>query len=451
VRTTHQWILSAFFLALTLGVVHSGAAQSPDSVLSGEYIVTMHLGVGARSEGDFGVNYISMNFDGIGNGTFTIIYSSFGDSGSAPFTYSVNSDGTFSLDIEFHGEESTLRGIVSSDGVSFTMWPFSVGIRKSSGMSNTSLNGEYVTAGYFTNDEDVSGGEYISMNYGGNGSGMIEIIQSSFDDSGSYPCTYSVSDDGTFLMTVPVDQQEDIVLQGIVSADGESFTMVSTDSSGFGIWAGLKKSFGHTDASLNGEYIMIQYMTEEHSSTEYVAVDFAGDGNAAFEIVYSSGGDSGDAGSFTYSVNDDGTFSITVGGNGGGTVPGILSPDGKRLAMAGPGSPGCAIMAGLAKWDVASGVIENPVGLPACFALHQNYPNPFNPSTTIEFALPHSGLVTLKVYNVLGEEVATLIAGERAAGTYRATWDASGLPSGVYLFRLTAGEYVHTKKMVLMK
>jgi hypothetical protein len=451
VRTTHQWILAAFFLAMTLGVVHNGAAQSPDSVLSGEYIVTMHFGFGARSEGDFGANYISMNFDGTGNGTFAIIYSSLGESGSAPFTYSVDSDGTFSLDIEFHGEGSTLHGIVSPDGVSFTMWPFSVGIRKSSGMSNASLNGEYVTAGYFTNDEDVSGGEHISMNYAGNGSGTIEIIHSSFDDSGSYPCTYSVSDDGTFLMTVAVDLQEDIVLQGIVSSDGESFTMVSIDSSEFGIWAGLKKSSGHTDASLSGEYITIQYMTEEHSSTEYLAIDFAGDGNAAFEIVYSSGSGGGDTGSFTYSVNDDGTFSITVVGNGGGTMPGMLSSDGKRVAMAGPGSPGCAIMAGLAKWDVVSGIIENSIGLPAYYALHQNYPNPFNPSTTIEFALPHAGFVTLKVYNVLGGQVATLIAGDHEAGTFKATWNASGMPSGVYFYRLIAGEYVQTKKAVLKK
>jgi hypothetical protein len=78
-------------------------------------------------------------------------------------------------------------------------------------------------------------------------------------------------------------------------------------------------------------------------------------------------------------------------------------------------------------------------------------PNPFNPSTTIEYALPHAGLVTLKVYNVLGEEVAVLITGDHAAGTFKATWDASDMPSGVYFYRLTAGEYVQTKKAVLMR
>jgi hypothetical protein len=88
---------------------------------------------------------------------------------------------------------------------------------------------------------------------------------------------------------------------------------------------------------------------------------------------------------------------------------------------------------------------------PEYFILYEAYPNPFNPSTTIEFGLPHAGFVTLKVYNVLGEGVATIIAGDHAAGMFKSTWDASGLPSGVYFYRLTAGEYVQTKKIVLVR
>ncbi|MGB5873397.1 MAG: YCF48-related protein [Bacteroidota bacterium] len=94
---------------------------------------------------------------------------------------------------------------------------------------------------------------------------------------------------------------------------------------------------------------------------------------------------------------------------------------------------------------------EDAEQLPQEYMLLQNYPNPFNPSTTIAFAVPHGGFVTLKVYNLLGEEVATLIAGDHAAGTFKATWDASELPSGVYFYRLMAGDYVQTKKAVLMK
>ena len=85
------------------------------------------------------------------------------------------------------------------------------------------------------------------------------------------------------------------------------------------------------------------------------------------------------------------------------------------------------------------------------FKLNQNYPNPFNPSTTIEFDLPKSSEVSLKVYNILGEEVATLLSGSLLSGSHSVEWDASNLASGVYLYRLQAGDYVETRKMVVMK
>jgi hypothetical protein len=89
--------------------------------------------------------------------------------------------------------------------------------------------------------------------------------------------------------------------------------------------------------------------------------------------------------------------------------------------------------------------------MPKSYDLKQNYPNPFNPTATIEYALPQAGYAALRVYNVLGEVVASLVDGTQAAGTFKTEWDASGLPSGVYFYRLTAGEYVQTRKMVLMK
>jgi glucuronoarabinoxylan endo-1,4-beta-xylanase len=83
--------------------------------------------------------------------------------------------------------------------------------------------------------------------------------------------------------------------------------------------------------------------------------------------------------------------------------------------------------------------------------LHQNYPNPFNPSTIIEFNLPVTSKVTLKVFNILGEEVATLLSASLLLGSHSVTWDASNLASGVYLYRLQAGDYVETRKMILMR
>jgi hypothetical protein len=85
------------------------------------------------------------------------------------------------------------------------------------------------------------------------------------------------------------------------------------------------------------------------------------------------------------------------------------------------------------------------------FSLSQNYPNPFNPSTTIEFDLPKTSEVTLKIFNILGEEVATLVSDRLSAGSYSYDWDANNLASGIYLYKLQTGDYVETRKMVLMR
>ena len=88
---------------------------------------------------------------------------------------------------------------------------------------------------------------------------------------------------------------------------------------------------------------------------------------------------------------------------------------------------------------------------PNNYALYQNYPNPFNPSTIIEFDLPKTSEVSLKIFNILGEEVATLVSDRLSHGSYSYEWDASQYASGVYLYRLHAGDYVETRKMVLIR
>jgi len=85
------------------------------------------------------------------------------------------------------------------------------------------------------------------------------------------------------------------------------------------------------------------------------------------------------------------------------------------------------------------------------FSLEQNYPNPFNPSTVISYQLPVSSDVTLKVYDVLGNEVATLVNEEKPAGSYEVEFPAEGLTSGIYFYKFQAGSFVETKKMILMK
>jgi hypothetical protein len=100
---------------------------------------------------------------------------------------------------------------------------------------------------------------------------------------------------------------------------------------------------------------------------------------------------------------------------------------------------------------VPTGIAENETNLPVEYALKQNYPNPFNPVTTIKYQIPAMSFVTLKVYDVLGSEIITLVNEEKPVGSYEVTFNAVELPSGIYFYRLQAGDFVETKKMVLMK
>lgn len=101
--------------------------------------------------------------------------------------------------------------------------------------------------------------------------------------------------------------------------------------------------------------------------------------------------------------------------------------------------------------SITNGVTKVPGNLPGEYSLGQNYPNPFNPTTQIEYSIPERGFVTLKVYDILGKEVATLFNGEQPSGKYKVNFNGIGLSSGVYLYELKAGNFTITKKLVLMK
>ncbi|MDZ7288752.1 MAG: T9SS type A sorting domain-containing protein [candidate division KSB1 bacterium] len=89
--------------------------------------------------------------------------------------------------------------------------------------------------------------------------------------------------------------------------------------------------------------------------------------------------------------------------------------------------------------------------MPDTFSLSQNYPNPFNPVTTIKYSIPRSGFVSLKVFDVIGHEVANLVEGMKPAGNHVASFNGSGLSSSVYFCRLQAGSFAETRKLVLLR
>ncbi|MEN8192064.1 MAG: T9SS type A sorting domain-containing protein, partial [Bacteroidota bacterium] len=101
--------------------------------------------------------------------------------------------------------------------------------------------------------------------------------------------------------------------------------------------------------------------------------------------------------------------------------------------------------------NVITDINEELTNLPKEFSLGQNYPNPFNPSTKIKYSIPNRTQVTLKVFDVLGSEIITLVNKEQTAGYYAIEFDASNLTSGIYFYRVQAGQFVETKKMILLR
>ena len=103
--------------------------------------------------------------------------------------------------------------------------------------------------------------------------------------------------------------------------------------------------------------------------------------------------------------------------------------------------------------DTRSAEFENDetVSIPSDFELYQNYPNPFNPVTNVEFGISKSGFVTLKVYDVLGKEVATLVNEMKQAGDYKVDFNAVNFTSGIYFYKFEYLNFVQTKRMILIK
>ena len=164
-------------------------------------------------------------------------------------------------------------------------------------------------------------------------------------------------------------------------------------------------------------------------------------------------------------VASDGT--LFAGANGGELF--VTKDDGDHWVNVSAGLPVAGTLVDIAFDDAGHIYVSDPGGIyksvepitdvrdrplstqPAEFSLSPNFPNPFNPSTTIRYGLPIRSFVSLTVYNALGQRVATLLEGEMEAGFHEAVFDAPGLASGVYLYRLTAGSYVETRKLALVR
>lgn len=102
------------------------------------------------------------------------------------------------------------------------------------------------------------------------------------------------------------------------------------------------------------------------------------------------------------------------------------------------------------KIDLITGINSEP-GIPKKYCLNQNYPNPFNPVTTIDFSIPANEFVSIEVFNALGERISELVNSKLAAGNYSVDFNGENLPSGIYFYRISTGEFAQTNKMILVK
>ena len=156
---------------------------------------------------------------------------------------------------------------------------------------------------------------------------------------------------------------------------------------------------------------------------------------------------------FAASVINGVFLSTNNGVNWSSVNTGLMNTDVQTLVVA--GADLIAGTAGNGAWkrplSEMTAVLQTGENMPARFSLSQNYPNPFNPATVINYQLAENTLVTLKVYDELGRLLRTLVEARQSAGIHSVTFNASSLSSGVYYYRLTAGSFVQTKKLMLLK
>ncbi len=290
--------------------------------------------------------------------------------------------------------------------------------------------------------------------------------------------------------SLAVDKNGNVYVTGASVGPGVNYdyTTVKYDSSGILQWASRYNGSGNGDdfsydiaVDTNGNSYVIGYSRVNPGLYDYVTIKYAPNGDSLWVRNYDGPANSADYG---YAIALDNDFNVYVAGysKGSGSLDDYAtvkydSSGNQKWVMRynGPQSnavdearwmivdnEGNVYVTGrsfVGNYDIATvkysqsivGIQNISNEIPKDFNLYQNHPNPFNPSTKLKYSVPQITQVTIKVFDVLGSEITTLVNEEKQTGTYEITWYAESLQSGVYFYRLQAGSFVETKKMVLMK
>ncbi len=327
------------------------------------------------------------------------------------------------------------------------------------GWSRGQYNEDFATIKY-----DASGNEQWIARYNGPGNSFDGANALAVDDLGNvYVTGYSVGtmsqtdyltikydelgveqwvsrysgpgDESDEAYSVVVDGFGSVYVTGRSVNTSSDYTTVKYDSSGDELWAASYDGPGNHDDgawSLAVDVLGNVYVTGNSSGSgtlsDYATIKYDPSGNEQWVARYNGPGNDQDI-AWAIAVDGSGNVYVTGGSEGSGTFSDFAT----------------------IKYLQPPSYVNDPGTLPTLFSLGQNYPNPFNSSTVIVWELPSRAQMRLEVFNVIGERVAMVVDGEREGGYHAIEFDAQNLPSGIYLYRIQAGAFADTKKLVLLK
>ena len=229
-------------------------------------------------------------------------------------------------------------------------------------------------------------------------------------------------------------------------------TYTATESSGNNIL------YSYTPAGIMNQWVVGNTLSSNSNIETRSHIHGSSQQSGAFRVVYVSEGTSFDTVVYMSTSNITSGFSGRTIVSRVNTSTGVLAPAVTGFSPGGTGGSAGVIYAGNGPssiWYNGSALTTETKNItttiPDKFELSQNYPNPFNPSTKISFSIPQNNEVVIKIYNTLGKEVSEIVNSDFNAGTYEVTFDASKLTSGVYFYKITAGNFTDTKKMLYIK
>jgi hypothetical protein len=404
----------------TYGGSDNELGNSVQQTTDGGYIITGNMWSLATGTADIWLIKTDASGDTLWTKTFG------GSDNDVAYSVQQTNDGGYIITGEansFVGDGDVL--LIKTDALGNALWTKTFGgsdIDWGSSIQQTS-DGGYIITGL---TRSYGAGDYDTYLIKTNSSGdtiWTKIFGGSYSDEGS---SVQQTTDGGYIITGRTDSY---------GAGNGDVWLIKTDSAGDTLWT---RTFGGSDndyglsvcQTTDGGYIIAGFTYSfgaGDADVWLIKTDSSGD----TLWIKTSGGYEYERGSFVQQTSDGGYVitGLTVSYGAGGADVWLI-----KLAPE---------TSGITKKESTNLILH--------YRLSPNYPNPFNPITTIEFDLPKTSEVTLRIFNILGEEVATIVSDRLSTGSYSYEWDASELASGVYLYRLEAEGFVQTRKMILMK